>query len=424
MAHLTAKKGYDELIKRLNQFPQGAPPSETLYRILQVLFKEKEAELVSLLPIKPFTSQKAAKIWKMDKRDAEKILSELSDKAILLDIEMKDEKYYILPPPMAGFIEFSLMRLRGDIDQKLLSELFHQYINVEDEFITELMAKGDTKLGRTIVNENALSKENSLHVLDYERASHIIQTASHIGIGMCYCRHKMSHLKRACDAPMDICMTFNDTASSLIKKNYVKRIDSRECMDLLNKAYEHNLVQFGENVQNKVNFICNCCGCCCEAMIAARKFAFLNPVHTTNFIASVENKCKGCGKCISICPVEGAVLVSSNDPANKHKKHARIDERLCLGCGICVRVCPTDSISLKSRKKRVIMPVNSAHKAVMMAIERNQLQDLIFDNQALFSHRAMAAILGVIFKLPPIKQILANQQIKSRFLGRILSNYL
>ena len=33
---------------------------------------------------------------------------------------------------MAGFFEFALMRVRGDIDQKLLSELYHEYLNVED----------------------------------------------------------------------------------------------------------------------------------------------------------------------------------------------------------------------------------------------------------------------------------------------------
>lgn len=43
-----------------------------------------------------------------------------------------------------------------------------------------------------------------------------------------------------------------------------------------------------------------------------------------------------------------------------------------------------------------------------------------FDNQALISHRAMTAILGAILKLPPLKQILANKQIKSKYLGRLI----
>jgi hypothetical protein len=38
----------------------------------------------------------------------------------------------------------------------------------------------------------------------------------------------------------------------------------------------------------------------------------------------------------------------------------------------------------------------------------------------MFSHRAMAAVLGVILKLPPLKQALASQQFKSRYLASLI----
>ena len=104
------------------------------------------------------------------------------------------------------------------------------------------------------------------------------------GVGTCYCRHKMEHAGTRCDAPMDICMTFNASASSLVRSGYARGIDASECLDLLDLAQEHNLVQFGENVQQNVNFICNCCSCCCEALVAARKYGMMHPVHTTNFL--------------------------------------------------------------------------------------------------------------------------------------------
>jgi hypothetical protein len=47
-----------------------------------------------------------------------------------------------------------------------------------------------------------------------------------------------------------------------------------------------------------------------------------------------------------------------------------------------------------------------------LALERGKLQDLIFDNQALASHRAIAAIFAVILKLPLLKQVMASQQMK------------
>jgi len=73
------------------------------------------------------------------------------------------------------------------------------------------------------------------------------------------------------------------------------------------------------------------------------------------------------------------------------------------------------------REVQVITPVNSTHRFVLQAIEKGTLQNLIFDNQAFANHRAMAAVLGVILKLPPLKQIMASKQFKSIYLDKLLS---
>ncbi len=424
MAHHITKSAFPLLVDPLNRFPQGAPSSGLLYKILKLMFSEKEAELVSILPIRPFTAEKASRIWKMGLPESQKILNGLAERAILVDIDNDGKSVYFLPPPMAGFFEFSLMRVREDIDQKLLSELFFEYLNVEEDFVRRLFTDGETRLGRVFVNEKALSADNAVHVLDYERATEVIKTSPNIALSMCYCRHKMMHMDKACDAPLEACMTFNTSAATLIKHGHARKIDVAEGMDVLQMAYDNLLVQFGDNVQQRVNFICNCCGCCCEALLAAKRFSFLNPVHTTSFIPFINiDKCNGCGKCVTACPVEATSLVSANNPQHPKLKSARLDESLCIGCGLCVRSCPDGCISLKSRPKRVITPLNSSHRTVMMAIERGRLQHLIFDNQRLLSHRAMAAVLGVILKLPPIKQAMATQQVKSRYIAALINRF-
>jgi ferredoxin len=159
-------------------------------------------------------------------------------------------------------------------------------------------------------------------------------------------------------------------------------------------------------------------------MIAARKFAIFNPVHTTNFLPQInEANCNGCGKCVNACPVEAMTLVSANNPNKPNMKKARLNQDICLGCGVCVRTCEMDGIDLKPRVARVITPLDGMHRTVIMAIERGKLQHLIFDNHVLWSHRALAGVLGIILKLPPIKQVLANQQIKSRYLETLTSRY-
>lgn len=421
MGHLTTRDAYRNLEERINWFTQGAPPSETLYKILQVLYTEKEAKWVALLPVRPFTLKRAARVWGTTEAKAERLLDHLCEKALLVDSEYHGERQFVMPPPMAGFIEFALMRTRGDIDQKYLSELYYQYMNVEEDFVKDLFYATETKLGRVYVQEPVLTNEKMNHILDYERATHIVEEARYIGLGTCYCRHKMYHAGQPCeiDAPWDVCLTFDNVARSLAEHGeYARLISKEEAMDALERSYASNLVQIGENVREHPAFICNCCGCCCEALQAARKFSPMQPVATTNYIPEVSlEKCVGCGKCARVCPV----LAISMREDGKRNKHAEIDTEICLGCGVCARNCPAKAIELKRRPIQVITPVNSTHRFVLQAIEKGTLQNLIFDNQAFASHRAMAAVFGTILELPPIKQALASRQFKSVYLDRLLA---
>ena len=417
MAHHTAKASYEQLSRRLNKFPVGAPPSELFYDILAMLFTEREARLVSRLPVAPFKAADAARAWATDTPQAERELDRLVERSLLIDTCFEGERRYFLPPPMAGFFEFSMMRTDGRLDKQTLAELFHRYMNVEDDFVRELYEPGETQLGRALVHEPALDLDDDLHVLDFERASAIIGDASHLGVGLCYCRHKMEHVGKACDAPLELCLSLNAAAETLIRQGIVRPIDRVEGLDLLAEAYEHDLVQFAENVRQGVNFICNCCRCCCETMIAARRFAVLRPVHTTRFMPVLdEQACSGCGRCTEVCPVEA---MRQELPGVAPV----VDRSVCIGCGVCSRSCGRRAILLTVRPERIITPLDSAHRTVVMAIERGKLQNLIFSEQGLASHRALAAVLGVILRLPPVKQIMASEQIKSRYLEGLIARH-
>lgn len=417
MPQAAQKTGYHRLAVRLNRFPQGAPPSRQLYDILAILFSEEEARLVSMLPIRVFTARRAAKAWKMDLARTRKMLNRLCRKALLVDIPQNGETVYCLPPPMAGFFEFSLMRKRSDIDQQALAELLYQYINMEEDFAKALFAAGHTQLGRVFVSESEIPDSDGLEVLDYERASALIGSAKTLGVSQCYCRQKMSAVNMGCKAPKEICLTLNITAASLIRHGHARRVDVSEALEILDTARSRHLVQFGENVREQVNFICNCCKCCCEGMIAARRFAMERPVATTRFIAVPDHeKCSRCGLCARHCPTDALTIYPKQS-----KPEITFEPRRCLGCGVCSRACPSAAIVLQPRPKRTITPLSTAHRVILMAIERNRLQHIIFDNQVLFSHRALATLLSVIFSLPLAKRILAGRQLQSRYLETLIS---
>jgi ferredoxin len=114
------------------------------------------------------------------------------------------------------------------------------------------------------------------------------------------------------------------------------------------------------------------------------------------------------------------VAVSANDPKRPKRTVARVDAQHCLGCEVCARTCAPGALPLVERGPRKVTPRDGAHGAVLRAIERGKLQDLVFDNRPLWSHRALAAMLGVILRLPATKRLLAKEQVRSRYLEALL----
>jgi ferredoxin len=198
----------------------------------------------------------------------------------------------------------------------------------------------------------------------------------------------------------------------LIKHKIAKQITKEEAMAVLDKCVDYGLVQIGDNIQNEVNWMCNCCNCCCEALLAYKKLGYKRRINS-NFFAEIDSdKCVGCGSCVAKCPVGAIKLVN---------KKAVVDQDICIGCGICHRVCKVDAILIERRKKMEITPLDGFERCVLNAIETNKLQNYIFDNYDLWSNEMLRGLVGVLFKISPAKFLIANDQIKSRFL-KVLRN--
>ena len=52
-----------------------------------------------------------------------------------------------------------------------------------------------------------------------------------------------------------------------------------------------------------------------------------------------QERCKGCGLCISVCPKKILTFSADFNQAGYHPAMC-IDENQCIGCAMCARTCP------------------------------------------------------------------------------------
>ena len=410
---------YRLLQRRLDRNVTGAPASPTLIKILKLLYSSDEAELARRLPSRPVALDTLSRRLGIPADELDGRLTEMARRGLVVDLAHDGRRYFTLAPVVIGFFEMTFMRVRDDLPMAELARLFAQYATEDERFVHSVF-RGQTQVGRSLVREEALPEGDHTEILDWERASRIVQSASAAAVSLCACRHHASHLGTACDAPQRVCLTLNYAAETMVRNGNAEPLTTAEAMDVLQQSKEAGLAQTGDNVQRKVTFICNCCGCCCGMFQAVKRCDIRNAIVTSNWTVAVDPAlCKGCGKCVEACPVDAIELVSSEEGDGRHKVAVR-DETLCLGCGVCYSACKFGAISMTPRDRRVLTPETLFDRFVAMAIERGKLASLLFSDPERLSHRALGRIFAVLEKSPPFKALMAIKPLRSAFMNTLV----
>ena len=172
-----------------------------------------------------------------------------------------------------------------------------------------------------------------------------------IGINDCICRKRARIKGRSCQktSRLETCMVFGDFAEQAIKTGVSRHVTRAEALEIARQNEAEGLVLQPSNNQ-KFEFICACCGCCC-GMLGLQKF-LPRPVDfwATNFYAVVDrDNCTGCGTCAARCQVNAIRL-------DEKTGTSRINLDRCIGCGLCVPTCPPGALALTEKEKQTVPP--------------------------------------------------------------------
>ena len=321
-------------------------PCDEFYNLAEELFSPEQAEIASNMPIEPISAEElAARMRAADVVSLSKQLDAMAERGLVRVEQEGGRRRYELMPLVPGIIELQFMHGRMDERSKRLALLLKNYakaLKAMPPTAPPTVVSGEKgKVRKLIVREEIHGKTT---VLPYEQVMKLIDEVEDIAAGTCVCRHQGDLLDKPCDKPKDkLCMIFGASARFAQKYGFVHPISKEEARQRIDEAEKAGLVHNYADSQDKyINLLCNCCGCHCFILRAARRSPLPSQFVIANWVMSIDDDaCVGCGVCIDRCWMEALKMDG---------QRVLCDSNRCIGCGICRYVCPSNAMQLVARQ--------------------------------------------------------------------------
>ncbi len=347
---------YRRLAHHLDDLPGGFPSTDSgvELRILRRLFSLEEASWAVHLTLIPETAEIVARRAGLDADMAGLRLEEMARKGLIFRIVSPDgQRRYMAAQFVVGIWEFHL----NDLNPEFVRDM-HEYIPHLLPEAWKVPQLRTIPVGRSITAD--------LHVMPYEKAEELVGRHRKAAVAPCICRREMAVAGKPCDKPEETCVTFGTAADYYLENGLGRPVEAREIIDILQMAEESGLVLQPSNAQRAAN-ICMCCGCCCAVLRNLKTLPRPVDYVVSAFTAAAEpGLCQGCEVCVDRCQMD-AIRMEEDRPV--------IDEDRCIGCGLCVTTCPSGPLSLvrKPDPEQPKVPKDMVRSALKLARARGKL---------------------------------------------------
>lgn len=349
----------DNVYHRLREFLDGLPggfpstDSGVEIKLLKRYFTPEEAELAVKLTPMPEPVSVIAERAGMDEAEAAEMLESMARQGSLNRVRINGEPYYMALQFLIGIYEFHLKSMDRE-----LAEMLEEYIPHVSRFLGAL----ESKQMRVVPVGDAIDTTTS--VATYDDVREMVKGQEFIAVADCICRKEKQILEKACEHPMESCLTFSFGAQYYIENGIGRRISVEECLKILDEAEEHAMVLSPTNSQMMMN-ICTCCGDSCNMLRGLKTFERPADHALSSFNAEIDPElCCACGTCLERCQIEAIV----------EGDFMEVDLARCIGCGLCVPTCPEKATSLVPKSDAKEPPSNFIEMQMKMAAERGLLK--------------------------------------------------
>ncbi|MBC2716125.1 MAG: 4Fe-4S binding protein [Desulfobacteraceae bacterium] len=321
---------YHKLAKLLDTLPNGFPatPNGVEIKLLKKIFTPEEADLFMDLRLTAETPKQIAERTGRPLKGLDEQLVSMWKRGELFGVDLNGFKMFKMIPWVLGIYEFQLKRMDREF-----AELCEEYAPfMAKQFFTE-----KPQFMQTIPIEQEISEKHE--TLSYEKVSTIIENGLSFAVADCICKKEKSLLDERCDKPMEVCLAIAPIPGAFDNfAHWGRPISKQEAYDVLKTSEEAGLVHLTQNIESEHFFICNCCGCCCGILRGMNEYGFTDAINS-NFCAKIDpDTCISCGVCEEErCQVKAIEEVD---------EVFRVIEERCIGCGLCISTCPSESIQL------------------------------------------------------------------------------